>query len=765
MTEPAPPAAAPPVRKKGGISRRRLLIGGGAGIGLLVGYALWPRAPKLNLPTTAEERVLSGWLKIGTDGRVIVIVPQAEMGQGVFTALPMILADELGASWGQVAVEPAPLHPTYVNTAMFLSELDDSTMPGVVKTVVKWSATKALEMLSMQVTGGSSSIRGFAEPVRLAGAAAREMLCKAAARRWQADWTQCRARDGFIVMGDQSIAFGDLAADAALEVPSDTPALRQDERASLVGTNVARLDIPSKVDGSLQFGLDVRLPDMVYACVIAGPVNGAKLVGYDDRGAREVPGVLDVVAGQNWVAVAASSWWIAQEAVKLVDAQFETAGLEAINSTAFSRALAAGLDQADARVYEEIGAATVLEPGADVVSADYTVPYLAHACLEPMNATVRIGADKVELWAPTQSSTISAMAVAEVLELPKEQIHVYPTFLGGGFGRKVEGDACAQAALIAKAVGRPVQLVWSREEDMRHDKFRPASAGRLRARLDGDGLIESWSARLASDSLSQSFMTRLFPRLARAEPDAPAVEGAIGMPYAMTNARTEHVYVPLGVPMGYWRSVGHSFTAFYVESFMDELAVRAKADPLDFRLKHLNGSPRHAAVLQAVAERANWGKPLKTVSGASRGRGIAVHESFKSIVAQVVEVTWSDKDGLTVDRVVCGIDCGQVIHPDTVAGQMEGSIVYALTAALKGRISFDNGEVVEQNFDTYPLLTLAETPQIEVHLLPSGGPLGGVGEPGVPPLAPALANAIFAATGQRLRHLPLEMAAMGSGPA
>lgn len=751
---PAPDTAQP---KRGGLSRRRLLLGGGAGLGLLVGFALWPRAPKLDLPVTPEERLLNGWLKIGTDGRIVVIIPQAEMGQGVFTALPMILADELGAAWGQVAVEPAPLHPTYVNSAMFTGGLDDASMPAMVKTVVKWGATKALEMLSMQITGGSSSVRGFAEPMQLAGAAAREMLCKAAAKRWNADWTRCRTQDGFVVLGDQSIAFGDLAADAALETPSDPPMLRADERPRIIGQNVPRLDIPSKVDGTVQFGLDVRIPDLLFASVVAGPVNGARLMAVDERPAREMAGVVDVVQGDSWVAVVASSWWIADEAVRLLEPKFDTAGVAAVTSATIDAKLAAGLEQAEARVYEEAGSAAPLTSGADVVSADYAVPYLAHACLEPMNATVRIHATGVDVWSPTQSATVAAMAVASALDIPREQVRIYPTFLGGGFGRKTEGDACRQAALIARKVGKPVQLIWSREEDTRHDKFRPAAVGRFRARLADEGQIDSWHARLASDSLSKSFMSRLFPSLARAEPDGSTVEGAKGMPYAIANVRLENAYVDCGVPMGYWRSVGHSFTAFFVESFMDELAAAAKVDPLAFRLKHLSGSPRHAAVLQAVAERADWSRPLKARAGVKRGRGLALHDSFKAIVAQVVEVSWSDKAGLTIDRVVCGIDCGQVIHPDTVVGQMEGSIIYALSAALNGRITFDNGEAVEQNFDSYRLLSLAETPAIEVHLLPSGKPIGGVGEPGVPPLAPALANAIFDAVGIRLRTLPLDI--------
>jgi isoquinoline 1-oxidoreductase subunit beta len=743
--------------KATGLTRRRLLAGGGIGVGLLVGYALWPSTPKLDLPLREDERLLNGWLKIGTDGRIVVIVPQAEMGQGVFTALPMIIADELGASWGQVAVEPAPLHATYMNSGLFLGELEESSMPGMIKTVVRWGATKVLEVLNLQLTGASSSVRGYAQTLRLAGAAAREMLCKAAAKRWQVDWTACQTRDGFVIMGDKSIGFGELAEAAALEVPSDTPALRPDDDRRIVGQNVARLDIPSKVDGSVQFGLDVRIPDLVYAAIEVGPANGAKLLTLDEAPARETAGVLDVVKGADWYAVVASSWWVANEAVKQLTATFARDGLDTLNSNAIDAALLDGLDRPEARSYEEIGDVSALATERSAIQADYTVPYLAHACLEPMNATVRINGDTVDVWAPTQSATVAAINVAQALDLPRDAVRVYPTFLGGGFGRKAEGDACRQAAIIAKQVGKPVQLIWSREVDTRHDKFRPGAAARFRASLSADGKIAAWSARLASDSLTYSFMSRLYPRLARPEPDRAAVEGVVGMPYSVPSVKVEHAYVPIGIPLGYWRAVGHSFSAFYVESFMDELAAAAKADPVAFRLRHLGQSPRHAAVLQAVAERADWNKPLRRKDGIKRGRGIALHESFKSIVAQVVEVSWSEKQGLTIDRVVCGIDCGSVIHPDTVVGQMEGSIIFALTAALKGRITFDGGEALEQNFDAYPLLTLPETPDIEVFLLPSGAPLGGVGEPGVPPLAPALANAIFNATGQRLRALPLQI--------
>lgn len=728
-------------------SRRAFLIGAGATAGLAIGWALWPRDRALNLAAGEGETILSAWLKIGADGQVTVVVPQAEMGQGVFTSLPQILADELGADWRMVGVEPAPIHPEYYNRAF--AEMGAAAAPGPLKGIARWAASEALQRMALQMTGGSTSVVAYTQPLRVAGAAARELLCRAAARGWDVDWRDCDTSNGFVVHKANRVAFKDVIGRIDPDVLSDVPALRDDSKLRFIGRSMPRLDVPAKVDGSARFGVDVRVPGLLYASVRAGPVDGAPLQSVDLAPAQSMPGVVRVVKGQTWVAAVANSWWAADNAVQQLAPVF--AASDRADSGRIDAALAAAL-KGEAKAFREDGDIEGARAGGAPVVVDYSVPYLAHACLEPMTATVRIGDAGVEVWAPTQSATLVRYAVSRALDLDGDRVTVYPTLLGGGFGRKAEVDACVQAALIAREAKAPVQLIFARSEDMGQDKFRPAARARMTGRIGADKRIALWDAVIAVPPIMPSMMKRIMPSMAgEVGPDVSALEGATELPYAAGAIRVAHAPADLPVPIGYWRSVGHSYTAFFNECFVDELAQAAGIDPLTFRLRMLDAHPRHADVLKLAASRGGY------VPGGSDGvaRGLAVHESFGSIVAHCVEVDMSGENGLRVRKVTSAIDCGRVINPDIVRQQIEGSVIFALTAALDGRITFKDGMAEQMNFDSYPLLPLRETPEIAVHIVPSRAASGGVGEPGVPPLAPALANAVFAATGERIRSLPL----------
>lgn len=747
MNVQSPTPLLPPAKSRLRPTRRGFLIGTGAVAGLAVGYAVWPRKAVLNWAAAPDETVVNGFVKIGTDGRVVVAIPQAEMGQGVSSALAQVVADELGADWNTVSVEPAPLNPIYANRGMALDATEG--VPSALRGFARWGMGGIIDHFDVQMTGGSTSVRGFATPMRLAGAAAREMLCRAAARDWGADWTQCDTADGFVVYKANRARFADIAGKVVQGDAPSSPMLRA--KPTLMGKPVPRLDIPAKTDGTARFGIDVRLPNMVYAAVRSGPAGDPKLVSADGAKAKAMPGVIDVVHGPTWVAVVATTWFGANQALDAVVPVFAAQPKPAGPWVADAPRLAlAGTAKA---VRDDGDAAGALASGT-VISADYSVPYLAHAALEPMNATARIDGDRVEIWAPTQSLTLTTWGVARALGVDDANVIVHPTLIGGGFGRKAESDAFIQAALIARAVKRPVQLIYSRPEDLAQDKFRPAAAARMRGSV-ANGRIAAWDSRIAVPDVTSSFAGRNLPAMAGApKASAEAVDGATQLPYDLAHVRVEHALVLTPVPLGFWRSVGHSFSAFFVESFVDELAHAANADPGAFRLAMLKDKPRHAAVLTAALRAAG---PLGQVEPGT-GRGVALHESFGSIVAQVAEVECAKDAAPKVTRVWAAIDCGPVVNPDGVRAQVEGAVAYGLGAALKGRITFADGHAEQTNFDGYPVLMLAEAPEVVVIIVNgepgSTAPMGGVGEPGTPPIAPAVANAIFAATGQRLRSLP-----------
>jgi isoquinoline 1-oxidoreductase beta subunit len=612
-----------------------------------------------------------------------------------------------------------------------------------------------VEYFELQMTGGSTSVRGYEAPLRAAGAVAREMLCRAGATRLGVRWTDCNTADGFVTYKANRIAFAELVDEAALLDPPRDATLRP--RAGLSGRSVPRLDVPAKVDGSAQFGADVRLPGMHYAAIAQGPIGATR------RGVSgKLPAGCELVEMPDFVAVVAPGWWQAKSALDTLEINYDLPETPA--GPWMEIALVNALDSIDgldaARVREDADAVDMLDGTSEgVIGADYELPFLAHACMETMNATARFEDGRCELWGPTQSLTITTWAIARALEIDDDDVTVYPTLLGGGFGRKIETDAAMQAALIARAVGKPVQLIWSREEDYGHDCWRPAIAARMRARLSGSGTearIAALASRLASPDVGASTMGRALPAIAGG-PSAggQAFEGMTELPYALPAVALEHVLVNVPVPLGFWRSVGNSYTAFITESFIDELAHSAKIDPGGFRLMHLQDSPRHAGVLQPLLAAMGALGATSNGNGTVTGSGIALWESFGSIVAIGAEVLVDKGEPPRVVRLIVSADCGRLINPDSVRAQMESAVIFGLSAALSGQVSFADGEAQARNFDTAPLLSLADTPIIEIILIESDEAPGGVGEVGTPPVAPAVANALFAASGERRRKLPL----------
>jgi len=753
--------------------RRRLLIAAGLVGGALVvgGYFFYRERDRLRLPeglvASPGESWLTGWLRIGADGTVTVAVPRQEMGQGISTALPMLVAEELDCDPASLRYEQAPVDPLYANATMIADGVpfrpDDH---GWLARLARHSQYKVGELLGVQATGGSTSVRDGWEVMRQAGAAARSMLVAAAAARWNVSAAECRTGPGLVrhVASDRSLSYGELVAEAARQPIPRRPALKDPAQYRLIGTALPRLDVPAKTEGSAQFGVDVRVPGLRYAALAQCPVFGGVLKRVDAARAKAMPGVQAVVelaatsTSAAAVAVVADGWWRAQSALAALEIEWHE-GPHAALDTAAQRAMYADLlTQGEARAYESVGNAPLeLAAAKQVVQARYEVPYLAHAAMEPINCTALVDKGRCTIWVGSQSPTLVQWLAAGAAGVGRDAVTVHTPYLGGGFGRRFEMDVVVQAAAIARRLpGTPVQLLWSREEDLQHDAYRPMALSQLRCALDAQGGIHAWHHRIVSQSCTGGLTARLLPAAASdLMKDKTSAEGAFDLPYAMPHRLVEHVLVHQPVPVGFWRSVGHSYNAFFVECFLDEAAQAAKRDPYELRRALLAQSPRHLRVLETAAQKAGWGSPLPP----RNGRGIALAESFHSIVAQVAEVEVSADGALRVKRVVCAIDCGKAVNPDIVAAQMESGIVFGLTAALHGEITLKGGRVEQGNFPSYDMVRMADCPKIEVHIVESGWEhLGGVGEPGTPPIAPAVANAVFAATGQRLRKLPIRLA-------
>ena len=669
----------------------------------------------------------NAFLRIAPDDTVTVLLAHSEMGQGIWTTLPMLIAEELDADWSRVRVEHAPAAPVYAHTAF-----------------------------GAQLTGGSTTTWSEFDRYRQVGATARLLLVQAAAQRLGVSPGACRTENGAVIAGDKRLRYGELADDAAkLPMPA-TVALKDPKDWRVIGRPTRRLDTPEKIDGRAVFGLDVKLDGLLTAVVARSPVFGGKVKSFDDSAAKAVPGVRKVVQVPSGVAVVADHFWAAQQGREALKVDWDLGAGATLDSVAMLAELRR-LAGTDGKLAASAGDAPgALAKARQPVTAEYVVPYLAHAPMEPLNCTVRIGPDGCEIWTGTQAQTFEQMTAAAITGLKPEQVQIHTTFLGGGFGRRAvpSSDWVNEAVHVAKAAAAPVKTVWTREDDVRGGYYRPAFLHRLRVALGDDGLPVAWDHAMVGQSVMAG--TPFEASYAKTGVDPSSVEGVADSPYlkAIANHRVQLHDHRAPVPVLWWRSVGHSHTAFVMESMIDELARAAGVDPVAYRRRLLAGQPRHLGVLDLATQKAGWGSPLP----AGRARGVAVHESFGSYVAQVAEVSLVN-GRIRVHRVVCAIDCGIAVNPATIEAQMESGIAFGLGAALESEITFKDGRVQQSNFDDYKVLRLPDMPQVEVHIVPSRERPGGVGEPGTPPIAPAVANAVAALTGQRLRELPLRLRA------
>jgi len=691
------------------------------GTALLVGFYLPGKFQALAAAPRPEPVAANAWVRIAPDDTVTILIDKSEMGQGVVTSLAMLLAEELEFDWKKVKTEFAPAAPAYFNP-----------------------------VFGVQGTGGSTSVRASWGPLTKAGAAAREMLIAAAAQQWYVDASSCHVENGAVVHSatGKRLTYGTLAERAAkMPVPVNPP-LKDSKNYKYIGKPTKRLDTPTKITGKAQFGIDVRLPNIQHAVVARCPVFGGRVKGFDDSKAKAVPGVKRVLQISSGIAVVADNTWSAMEGRRALQITWDEGPNAANSSDAIRKLYLAAAEKPGAIVRKDGDADAALAGAVKKVEAAYEVPFLAHATMEPMNCAADVRADSCDIYAPTQFQTINQMTGAGITGLKPEQVRIHTTFLGGGFGRRAEQDFIAEAVQISKGIGAPVQVTWSREDDIQSDYYRPAAYSKLTGGLDADGWPVAWKSRIVGPSI----MSRFFPGSVKNGIDESSVEGQANSKYGIPNFLVEYALTEAGVPVGFWRSVGNSHNGFITESFVEELAHAGGKDPFEFRRKLLANAPRHRGVLELAAEKAGWGKPLP----AGVTRGIAVVESFGSYVAEVAEVSVNRKSGeVKVHRVVCAVDCGRTVNPNTIEAQMEGSIVYGLTAALKGRITIAKGRVEQSNFHDYEMLRINETPKTEVYIVPSNDPPGGVGEPGTPPIAPAVCNAIFAATGKPIRRLPI----------
>jgi len=667
------------------------------------------------------------FIRIDRDGLVTLIVHKVEMGQGTFTSMPMLLAEELGADLSKVKLEQAPA--------------DNSLY--------------ADPMLGGQVTGGSTSVRGAWKPLREAGAKVRTVLVQAAAQTWKVDEKELKVVGGTVRhdASNRSAHFGEFVdAASKLHFPK-TVTLKDAADFTLIGKSMKRLDSPVKVNGQALFGIDARLPNMGIAAVMASPVTGGKVAAVDEQKAMAVKGVRQVLRIEGAVAVVADNFWTAKQGLLAAAPRFDD-GPNANVSTASIVADMAKVSQGTGAVATNKGDALKVlgQDGGRRIDAIYEMPFLAHATMEPMNCTVDLRADACELWVGTQVPALAQGAAAKITGLPIEKVKVHNHYLGGGFGRRLEVDNVIQAVAFAKLAKGPLKVIWTREEDIQHDMYRPYYYDRLSAKLDDKGMPLAWFHRVTGSSI----MARFAPPMVKNGVDPDAVEAAADLQYTIPDMRVEYVrHEPPGVPTAFWRGVGPTHNIFVVESFIDELAYASKTDPVAFRRALLQKSPRTLAVLNLAAEKAGWGRPLKPIAGRKVGRGVSAQFAFGSYMSQVAEISVGPDGDVRVHRVVCAVDCGQNINPDTIIAQMEGGIVFGASAALWDEITLDKGRVQQTNFGDYRVMRMNEAPMVEVYIVNSHDEPGGIGEPGTSGIAPAIANAVFAATGKRVRKLPI----------
>lgn len=741
------------------LSRRTLLTGAAAGGGLALAWALWPRRYVQTADAAPGETALGAFVKIDRTGQVIVMVPQAELGQGVFTQFAQIVADELGADWRAVAVQPAPPGPLYANRLLARQWFD-----GPVKQAFGSWGDRAVDDYAqrsmLMLTGGATSVANFADDLRAAGAGARVLLCMAAAARWDVPWESCDIARGIVSDGTHRARIGDLAQEAAAfrlpEMLPYRPEIREDR---LVGTDAPRLDIPAKIDGSANYAADIRLPDMIFAAIRQGPVNAAGLKSLNEAAARRIPGLIGIVREQGWVAVTARNWWAANQALDRLDPVFTLDG-PALDDKAIEQALdRAFASDAGGRYFHRGDLGPVFD-GARAVTASYAVAPALHLPIEPMAATARVREGDVEVWMPTQAPVLARQAIARALGVGEGAVTVYPLFAGGSFGIKMEVDAGVQAALIARAAKAPVQLMWSRSEDIIRDCPRPPAKARMVATLGPTGLIQGWSAKVAAPPALAQLWRRIGHGETRGEAlaataamtDGLAVDG-MDLPYTIPNFAVDHFPAAIALPTGRWRSNAASYGAFFSESFIDELAMVAKVEPLSFRMQMLGGHPRLAHCLTSVATMGGWQGGIR-----GSGQGLACYMVGGAYIAVLVEAGFADGK-VAVRRLIAVADCGSVVNPDIARQQIEGGMIFGLAMALGAAPSYRNSLPQAMRLRDYRLPRLADVGDVMVELVDSPSPPVGFSEIGVPPVAPALASALSTISGKRYRNLPIVSAA------
>ncbi len=748
-------------RRLPAISRRTLLVGVGAAGGLALAWTIWPRDYAVTLAAADDESIFNAFLKIARDGRVSVVVPQCEMGQGVTTLLPQIMADELGADWRTIAVESAPINPLYTNIA--LVEADSALvtpramLPDMVGDVRRWARHEYATRQAMMLTAGSSSVQMFEGPCRAAAAQARAMLMMAAAARWDADWTACDTAAGFVTLGDRKLRFGELAEDAARQVPPVEPQYRAANAEPLYGEEVMRLDLPAKVDGSMNYAGDIRLPGLVYAAIRQGPVGDTRLIRINKAAGLKSPGLLHYVRTERWLATVGRNWWAANRALDRFAPVFETSGA-AVSSDSITGALELALKGDGTRIHSR-GDIAAAFAGRRLLSGAYRVQPALHAAIETRSVTAAPDGSRLRLWVATQAPAQCRAAVAKATGLAEEAITLFPMPAGGSFGIALEHDAAVQAAIIARTIDKPVQLVWSRAEEIMRDLPRAPAQARLTASLNTAGGIDALAVRIAAPAARHELTARLVDaarpdaaqRGAAGASDAAAVAGALP-PYAIPHVSVDHFPADIGLPVGRWRGNSDSYAAFFIESFIDELAAHAGIDPLSYRMGMLSGAPELARCLITATTLGGW-----EGGAAGTSQGIACHSMRGSHIAVMADAKMGP-GGLRVSQLVAAVDCGRVVNPIVLRQQIEGGLIFGLAAAVGATTDYRGGVARARTLGQLGLPTLAQSPEISIEILESDREPGGIGELAVPVVAPAIANALFSATGNRIRRLPLSPA-------
>jgi len=740
------------------LDRRRLLVGAAAGGGLLVAYALWPRHYDQKAETAEGEYAFGPFIKIDRSGQVIVLCPQAELGQGVFTVLAQIAADELGADWRTVAVQPAPPGPLFANTLLAKQWLASDTSRFFGK-AGDWVIGEIAEREMLMLTGGSTSVQMFADSMRAAGATARALLCQAAAARWGVEWENCDIAGGVVSDGKNHARLGDLAEEAARRTPpAELPYRPEGRDDALIGSEAPRLDMPAKIDGSANYAADIRLPDMIFAAIRQGPVNAVDVKSMNVAAARKVQGMIDVVRPENgagWVAVTAHNWWAANQALDRLDPVFTLSG-PPVSDRSIAKALDAAFTSGNGERFVHRGDLHSVFDGVPIMKAHYSVAPALHLPIEPMAATARVRDGDVEVWMPTQAPVLARDAIARALGAGLHDVTIYPLFAGGSFGIKMEIEAGVQAALIARKAKAPVQLLWSRAEDIIRDCPRPPAKARMAARLGEGGLVKGWLAEVAAPPA----LRQLWNRIGRGESRAEALDSTAGkadslavdgfdLPYSIPNFAVDHFPADIALPTGRWRSNAASYATFFSESFIDELAQAAGVEPLSFRMQMLGGNVRLAHCLTSVATMGGWQGGIK-----GSGQGLACAAMQGGNIAVMVEAGL-DGGKIKVSRTVAVVDCGAVINPNVARQQIEGGLIFGLAMAMGAAPHYHNDLPRGLKLGDYALPRMADVGEIVVELVESSAPVAGVGEIGVVAIAPALASALSTITGKRYRHLPL----------